>query len=85
MKGKILVILVIVFGTIVTIGSFYAFVLTSPTNLLRRDLLLSPHYYYELPEGGYIFIDGEYIRYNCNPFDGRLGYQITLNYKDVSP
>ncbi|KKN27711.1 hypothetical protein LCGC14_0861870 [marine sediment metagenome] len=85
MTGKLFMVMVIIIGVIITIGSFYAFVLNSPSNLLKRDIFLSPHYYYELPKGGYIYIDGEYIRYNVNSFNGTLDYQITLNYEVASP
>ena len=50
---------------------------------IYRAKLLSPEVYYELPAGGYIYIDGEYIRHNENEYNGTLDYQITLNYKFV--
>jgi len=49
----------------------------------RKSILLSSEVYYELPSGGYIYIDEEYIRYNENSFNGTLDYQITLNYNFV--
>jgi hypothetical protein len=48
-----------------------------------RDILLSKDYYYEIPSGGYVYIDDENIRYNENSFDGQLDYQITLNYQNI--
>ncbi len=54
----------------------------SPT-VIRKSTLLSPEVYYELPSGGYLYIDDEYIRYNENSFNGTLDYQITLNYEFV--
>jgi len=44
---------------------------------------LSPRFYYELPTGGYVYIEGDCIRYNQNDFNGVLDYQITLNYEFV--
>ena len=51
--------------------------------IMRQTILLSREVYYELPSGGYIYVDNEYIRYNKNEFDGTLDYQITLNYTFV--
>jgi len=83
MKKHIFIGIVVFFAAIVTIASFFAFVMNSPTNILKRDILLSPKYYYELPSGGYIYIEDEYIRYNKYSFNGTLDYQITLNYIEV--
>jgi len=52
-------------------------------NMSERNIVLTPDYYYELPSGGYIYVDDCYIRYNENSFDGVLDYQITLNYVSV--
>jgi len=50
---------------------------------MKRNLLLSKEFYYELPSDGYIYINEEYVRFNENSFNGTLDYQITLNYKFV--
>ena len=47
---------------------------------------LGPTWVWELPEGGYIYIEnGDYmwIRYNTHSWNGTLDYQITLNYITV--
>lgn len=49
-----------------------------------RSYFLSPSFYYELPSGGYIYIEDEFIRYNPNEFNEQLDYRITLNYVGVN-
>jgi len=70
---------IIIIATLVLIG--FKLYLDSPTS--ARDLLLSPNFYYELPSGGYLYIEDKYIRYNPDEFDGQLDYRITLNYIEV--
>lgn len=50
-----------------------------------RDFFLTPRFYYEIPSGGYVYVEDEYIRYNEYEFNGILGFQITLNYEPVGP
>lgn len=49
----------------------------------ERDQFLTPEFYYEVPSGGYVYVEDEYIRYNKYGFDGILDYQSTLNYELV--
>lgn len=77
MKKEIVVVIGV---TLITILSF----IFGWNMKANSNYLLTERYYYELPTGGYIYIDGYHIRLNKNPFNGTLDYQITLNYSEVN-
>ena len=79
MKTFYVCVTVFLLGVLALIG--LRVYLDSPRS--ARDYLLSPQFYYELPGGGYVFVEDEYIRYNRYSFNGTLEHQITLNYDFV--
>ena len=80
MRNKLWLVVSGFFGLLLILVYMFGFA----PNFVSRDYLLSPNVYYELPDGGYIYIEDEYVHYNEDSFSGALEYQITLNYKEVN-